>query len=307
MPNHDQITAERIKSHLQKYRMHRIKSKKEFISSYESSIRKFQEHGLAGIKTIASGEVAAHLTYSAVNDFFDKANPAGSSPNVIHKTADSSNAPPAKHNDALVLPQLTEAEKQSPIGASMGYLMGLFFSLKQQLMLQRAKEVGFSEKMPDNAPVQDVFNDGTAQNSAMKPSANIPAHAAPQSARTNIEENSMMKREMQNQMALQNKMRALKQQELDKCKNVNSFHQVVQPFPSEPQSPLLMKDDEEAKAADAANCVHQGAGETAENNDDLHGDNRDRQRGLSFGLSDEFWNTDVVDEQLFEFLMDNIT
>ena len=41
MPKNEQITSERIKSHLQKYRVHRNKSKKEFMSSYDASLSKF--------------------------------------------------------------------------------------------------------------------------------------------------------------------------------------------------------------------------------------------------------------------------
>jgi hypothetical protein len=41
-------------------------------------------------------------------------------------------------------------------------------------------------------------------------------------SRTNLEESNLMKREMQNHMAVQNKMRALKQQELNKTKTTNN-------------------------------------------------------------------------------------
>ena len=55
-----------------------------------------------------------------------------------------------------MLPQLTEAEKASPIGAAMGYLMGLFFSLKQQLIIQRSLEAA-GEKAKGNA----IFSSST--------------------------------------------------------------------------------------------------------------------------------------------------
>jgi SHAQKYF class myb-like DNA-binding protein len=345
MPKHDHITTERIKSHLQKYRMHRIKSKQEFISSYESSVRKFQQHGPNGVKKIACGEVAAHLTHCALNESSTKApslaaaipNPAPEPAASAPKEAQVFHAP-EKHSEALVLPQLTEAEKQSPMGSAMGYLMGLFFSLKQQLMIQRAKEAGPDDNMLGKSPVQDVFNsfvagsapavsvpsagaeyildpsllqqqsfEGTPHKNSMNPLSNPPVLSVP-SVRTNIQENSMMKREMQNQMALQNKMRALKQQELNKYKDVNNSQQQVneegkekQSNPPVSQSPIP---EEEAKVAEAASRVHQGAGETA-GNDGSSGDHRQRQRGISIGDSEEFWNTDVVDEQLFEFLMNN--
>jgi hypothetical protein len=347
MPKSDQITTERIKSHLQKYRMHRVKSKKEFISSYETSLRNFQARGgINGVKSISSGEVAAHITFTSLNDPNKTSTSSvcgstkGAKPAPAEAPSNSSaespkEGPAAGSNstvasDALMLPQLTEAEKQSPIGAAMGYLMGLFFSLKQQLMIQRAMEAGANDK--SKSPVQDVFNsfvagsspsaapqgpDGTdyasdpslqhqqqlapATNPMLTAPATNPIISAP-SVRTNIEENSMMKREMQNQMALQNKMRALKQQELNKYKNVEEGGKEK----GSPSDNLPFKEDEEA----AQEVRLQGAGETAAGNDVSNmGNNHHRQqrqpRGLSIGASEEFWNTDVVDEQLFEFLMNN--
>jgi SHAQKYF class myb-like DNA-binding protein len=342
MPTHEQVTTERIKSHLQKYRLHRVKSKKEFLTSFESSLQNYQTNGDDGVKTVACGEVAAQLTFTALQEFSSgkgATSAASPKPAEIPNSADETQTDTPEdimahqqqqNSESLMLPQLTEAEKASPIGAAMGYLMGLFFSLKQQLMIQRALEAGADEKDKGNAsPVQDVFNSfvagsvpsaapvGAAEYSgdpllqhqqqpfdasglgAIKP-------AAAQSVRTNIEENSMMKREMQNQMALQNKMRALKQQELNKYKNVNSqqeYKEEGNKMPSGAQSPLPTKEDEEtAKASEAAASRGQGAGETA-GTDGAVG--RQHQRGLSIGASEEFWNTDVVDEQLFEFLMNN--
>jgi SHAQKYF class myb-like DNA-binding protein len=64
MPEHDQITSERVKSHLQKYRLHRAKSKKEFMSCYEASLNNYQATGIKA-QSLGSGEVAAHLAYSS--------------------------------------------------------------------------------------------------------------------------------------------------------------------------------------------------------------------------------------------------
>eukprot|EP00980_Cylindrotheca_fusiformis_P018067 scaffold5794_cov141-Cylindrotheca_fusiformis.AAC.3 len=68
MPKNPDITTERIKSHLQKYRIHRAKSKQEFMSSYEASLVKFQKKGLAGVQSLSNGDAAAHLTYTATVD-----------------------------------------------------------------------------------------------------------------------------------------------------------------------------------------------------------------------------------------------
>jgi SHAQKYF class myb-like DNA-binding protein len=370
MPKNDQITTERIKSHLQKYRMHRAKSKKEFATSYDHALSKLQANGLNGVKSLSAGEVPAHLAYTALQEQQQGngnnnniSSPVTSSP-MLDKSAMNNNhnqspkqAPGRQPGgDALMLPQLTEAEKASPIGASMGYLMGLFFSLKQQLMVQRSMEAR-AENDKNNAPdVQAVFNSFVGsippsapalagggpdnnmilhhdnntnnlqnqvsfdQNSSVAASKTPSVLAAP-SVRTNLEENNMMKREMQNQMAFQNKMRALKQQELNKYKNVSSGEQLKEEgnnkekvedmnhvhyasSSSIPMKQQQQQDEEDSKAAEAAER-YQGAGEAggADPSSDPHV--RSRSRGMSMGGSDEFWNTDVVDEQLFEFLMNN--
>ena len=337
MPNQEQITTERIKSHLQKYRLHRVKSKKEFLSSYEASLQNFQSRGLNGVKTISNGEVAAHLSYSIANNSSTKGAklPDNTEYASAEAAAPATVAPtPQKPNESLVLPRLTETEKLSPIGSAMGHLMGLFFSLKQQLMAQRVNEARGSSGKQGNGSVQDVFSmfasggvataniassgheytiDPSSQQlegaASMKAAASGPGMSTA-SVRTNIEENSLMKREMQSQMALQNKMRALKQQELNKYKNVSRSQLYVNEEgteklapPSDSQLPLSAKEEENLKVGEVANGI-QGAGETA-GNDAALANNSQRQHSLSIDGSEEFWNSDVVDDQLFEFLMNN--
>ncbi len=302
MPKHEQITTERIKSHLQKYRMHRVKSKKEFISSYEASLRDYQKNGTDNVKSVAGAAVAAHLTHE------DMTNAPTGNPPPTQKEVREERSPPK--NETLMLPQLTESEKASPIGSSMGYLMGLFFSLKQQLMLQRAAEESKQSEQTSASALLNPMVATSASGILMVPDGTIepPSHSmdanaakpASQSVRTNIQENSIMKREMQSQMALQNKMRALKQQELNKYKNLAA--NVIAEKPSAGQTDAMLEDDDE-KVESTDHSLVQGAGEMA-GNDDGNGRN-DHLRGLSIGNSEEFWNTDVVDEQLFEFLMNN--
>mmetsp|Transcript_22440 Transcript_22440/g.47417 ORF Transcript_22440/g.47417 Transcript_22440/m.47417 type:complete len:536 (+) Transcript_22440:461-2068(+) len=392
MPKHEQITSERIKSHLQKYRLHRVKSKKEFISSYEASLRNYQQNQNTNSTLVSGGaEIAAHLTSSSLGK--SKTNSGSAAKDNSLNTSNALATVPSSDlnqkqniyqsqnnvdgNDSLMLPQLTEAEKQSPIGAAMGYLMGLFFSLKQQLMIQRSLEAA-GEKAKANA-LFSSSNAVTGQSASTNIGANNPTAAAtaaavaagvefaaetvmqqPQHAqqngvsRTNIEVNSMMKREMQNQMALQNKMRALKQQELDKYKNINKG-MVTSPAVSDAVMTTVVQDNNGsnshlavANATDAGNNSNnaqgkfaagvgtgerpaqqpqhqvvggrtapatQGAGEMA--GTDLaagvttsahgqtlqHGNNNNNL--LPMENADDFWHTDVVDEQLFEFLMDS--
>ena len=218
----------------------------------------------------------------------------------------------------------------------MGYLMGLFFSLKQQLLSQRAanREAAaavataqmnspLTHTLPDsftdgghssvataqrNMSQQDSFDPGLAQGNT------IPT-VLPTSSRTNLEESNMMKREMQNQMAFQNKMRALKQQELNKYRRTEETGDVLQDQQYHAHSVDHQPPDQQQQhtptnhavldgkqpSVQFADQVFQGAGETAGADEST---NRERSRALSIG-TDDFWNSDVVDDQLFEFLMND--
>ena len=379
MPKHEQITSERVKSHLQKYRLHRIKSKKEFMTSYDAGLKKIGQGMFHG--ALSAGEVASLLTHrdmheppAAVTDAPNAPRPAtvetdevglpnnnnngvqsngaagshknGTPATAAATTAASSSA--ANANDVLTLPRLTEAEKQSPIGASMGYLMGLFFSLKQQLTAQRAAAKAMADQAPKGeagvqqqpvaAAVFDSFVGGgpaaiattsttTTSTAPAVPStlaitgsipisttttaSSVPPVVSNPSTRSNLEENNMMKREMQSQMAFQNKMRGLKEQELNKFRTTSEdigpapshYHHVVNTTaPSLGASafsastiPNPMGAHPAPTSPTAIHVQHQGAGEMDA------GDGRNR--GLSIGNAEDFWNTDVMDEQLFEFLM----
>jgi hypothetical protein len=293
-----------------------------------------------------------------------------------------------QQQEALMLPRLTEAEKQSPIGASMGYLMGLFFSLKQQLVSQRAAQAAALAKQ--NQPVAAVFDafvsgnlpSTTATGGGEHPTVDVNGNAttaaaaataagnneakpnAVPSMRSNLEENNMMKREMRNQMAFQNKMRALKMQELKKLKTVSSdeagMHNKDQMeadgnvllanavstaaaitansklaasnanggSSSEPQqygvsvsqqdqqqhqpqpmqqlsSHQQLQEHEQQQQQQQQQQDFQGAGEAPIDGGGGIGFDGERNRSMSIGAAEDFWNTDVVDDQLFEFLMNN--
>lgn len=329
MPKNEQITSERIKSHLQKYRVHRNKSKKEFMSSYDASLSKFNAGGGADrSKPLADGEVAAHLSHSTITDADSEIDERKDDRVEVAKEPPK----PKDTSSKLILPQLSEEEKKSPLGTSLGYLMGLFFSLRQQLMAQRelntdAGNGGNAEAQPveGESQVGDIFShfavgSGVQESYAQHaPSEWQPpvardgqmyhhdptseSKAAP-STRTNFEQSMLMKQEMENQRAFQSKIRCLKQRE------VNKFVTHELPTDGEHDVKLLdddltpnpvgrTMDDKDASLEDAASRM-QGAGETAEAGD--LGE-KGRFRGLSMGASDDFWNTDVVDENLFEFLM----
>ena len=354
MPEHNQITSERVKSHLQKYRLHRAKSKKEFMSCYEASLSNYQASGIKA-KSLGSGEVAAHLAYSTMNEPEEVAPPAPIPSQVDALQDNAHEMIGTSRGGALILPKLTEEEKRSPLGASMGYMMGLFFALRQQLMANRAAaasaegadastvrhQVPFVSYPSSTEAAEQGDQDGHRQDPNIPTWPPPPGHAfdvsqqiasyqdqpnvAPvasihqtPSSRTNLEESNLMKREMQNQMAFQNKMRALKQQELNKTKSPNNGAEqqghaaddnaIGNPSAQSDDRSRIKQDDETFKD-DAGNEDNDGeyqstACEFTEAGSG-HGPGsaaRATQRGLSMGATEEFW---VNDEQLFEFLMNS--
>ena len=338
MPSHEPVTSERIKSHLQKYRLHRSKAKKEFMTCYDASMKKFQAGGLDSHKVLACGEGAAHASFATITETDEI--PITRGEQQIDQPPDPIKSMSIQEETtigALVLPKLTEEEKLSPIGTSLGYLLGLFFSIRSQLMAERAAaapHVSESEDLSSHPAVKDLYtqfvNDSMPGNTSQNDSSipwSIPTQGdtsqqgyqgeasqdpnttvygtASLSTRTNREENTLMQREMQNQRLLQNKMRALKQQELEKynkgpCGGGGQANRASVESESPENAylvpiPVNRKQPQEQESETRS----QGAGEAAE----PIGDIETKERGLSVGNVEDFWNTDVVDEQLFEFLM----
>jgi len=313
MQKHEQVTSERIKSHLQKYRLHRAKSKKEFMGSYDSTMQKFQAGTFDVDPTSMNcGEVAAHLAYSVVNEADDDA----IDPELY------------AHGGVLQLPQLTDEEKRSPVGASMGYLMGLFFSLKQQLLVLRGVNDGLgvpaivssSSSLPStlsSATTVNASNFSSLQNPSSQQlhwgSGNVAiasndhqgvfndgmttSQSASLSNPNPLEENHLMKLEMQNQMAFQNKMRKLKEQELSKYTSQASNDRSSKDAASDYNTADGASKNWERYTNDTAVAAsHEGNNEIATSG----------ERSGSIAVNDEFWNSEGVDEDLlFEFLNSN--
>jgi len=357
MPEHEHITTERIKSHLQKYRVHRQKSKQEFLTSYAATVQKLQQEGLSTVGTsLAGGEVAGHLTYATLTQpdppppvvAVDEASVAKT--HVSQGSRDTSPGQPPPQ-DTIVLPRLTEVEKQSPIGHSLGYLIGLFFSLKEQLDRQRRqKELAAAEaekkfleqQSLQHAAVFDAFaNDqhppqqqqtpGGLPSALQQPPSVAMAPPPPCSnsnnntgslnpptiqqstTRSNLEQSSMMKREMQSQMTFQNKLRALKQQELNKYnKLAHDMAQQQQQQVHMQQQQQQLHDSKPAAVSDMASMhaaelppqqQQQQQEEYQQGTGDAGTDRGASARTLSMADEDDFWNTAVVDDELFDFLM----
>jgi SHAQKYF class myb-like DNA-binding protein len=368
MPAHEQITTERIKSHLQKYRLHRQKSKKDFMSSYSATVQKLNAEGMDGVTVFAGGEVAGHLTYSTLTQPDPEVD---DSDNTQSAVVDDAVTEPQSHGvnnihavpaqavqepqpDVFVLPRLTEAEKQSPIGTSLGYLLGLFFSLKQQLDRQRQEQQEIvaaaaaaqqrqeqeqlqlqqQQRQQDQECVAVAVFDSfvSEQNSPQQTSKKVGVAAAasgaaivttvPSTTRSNLEENSIMKREMKNQMEFQNKMRALKQQELNKYNNKMSGVNVAHAANADPvrqetttntasnvdhgvQTGLQHKPQQEYQGAGETGGADTAGRERAGETGGADTAGRERNQSMSLADDDDFWNTAVVDDELFDFLMNN--
>ena len=96
----DELTSEKIKSHLQKFRKKEQKSVDEFMSTYNKM--------LAELKTLTNQSVDS----------------------VVGSGAEQGNT-------SAALPVLSEEEMNAPLGVSLAFLKGLYFSLHSELLQQR--------------------------------------------------------------------------------------------------------------------------------------------------------------------------
>ena len=196
MAENEDLTVERIKSRLQKFRLKREESKAEFLSSYDETMARYKsDEAVSGLVPTYDGvrnqaaEAAAFLTHATIAEGsgrplpfnpephitgagangvassvaalsqslpFGQNNPVKSLPlsvpsaslavGAVHVGGDGGgdatdmNEPGEVGGAPLRLPDLTEEERNAPIGQSFDHLMGLFASLKDNLLKQRAEE-----------------------------------------------------------------------------------------------------------------------------------------------------------------------
>lgn len=347
----EEITSERIKSHLQKYRINKEKSKKEYMHSYDAALAKFKACGVPADapRNLTAGAVAAYLTYAStgmvVGDF-------SSQPN---NNVSSEQNPPIKNDskdvdkrssieicrNALILPTLTEDERRSPLGSALGYVLGLLFAFRQQLLHQRrmSSDVGLAQgqkhremllttqqhnkegcKVPTTSIVGEKPYYSCGENlgnmdSALLDKSNTAAavagysmqqhqHKRSMSSANNpsLEESQKMKLEMREQIAVQNKMRALKRKEIEKYQPLDEEgddQDTAISIPTQVPSSLLMAIEPYPYPVRTTAVTEGSATNTG-------GTPQQRPRALSESLPlsyEDFWSVDMVDEQLFEFLM----
>jgi hypothetical protein len=172
--NHEAITSERVKSKLQKYRNNKEKSKQEFLDEYDKFLIKARDRGLLKGGDVAStatiramlvgtaagetnapllgGDAAAYLSLMSLREQSGATTTYSNMDEPLSSVAPPPAAPPQRnlHQEAqqflqnfdgrgVYFPKLTEAEKQSPLGVSLIYVMGLFMQMTQLINAERAK------------------------------------------------------------------------------------------------------------------------------------------------------------------------
>lgn len=119
------LTGERIKSHLQKYRKNKQRSKDDFMEDYDTFMRKAQTVGGAGTMGAgkpSGGETAAFLSHSVLREGEIKSAHEETTSSVgIAKESHDNVKNYVKHlaGTHIPFPQLTEEEKRSPLGKSL--------------------------------------------------------------------------------------------------------------------------------------------------------------------------------------------
>ena len=139
-----ELTSERVKSHLQKYRLNRVKSRNEFLESFDSQLSNLSSnYGAVGdndASQMSCGEPAAYCMHETMhgrdvdggdgNSFSAPQQPGTSS--AVNSVSDSRG-----EVSVLALPLLSADEREGPIGQSFSHLIGMFNALSEQLEMSR--------------------------------------------------------------------------------------------------------------------------------------------------------------------------
>jgi hypothetical protein len=220
--------------------------------------------------------------------------------------------PKSKPNFTILIPKLTDEEKVSPIGNSLGYLLGLFFSLRQQLLAQRPvdtispniqalpyeqKGIERFENMPATGsldPEQDYVYKKARLTYAQDPQKEVKVESSIQKRPSEYQDT--LRQHMNSQKKLQGKLRDLKEREFNSCYYAEDKIE-NQGLSQEVNSNQLGNEYNRGKTTSAVDDVKECG--------DYVNEESTRPRGLSDAMAEEFWNTEVIDDQLFEFLLDH--
>ena len=164
------LTTERVKSHLQKYRLNKPKGREDFLTEYDEWMDK--NHRLCSAdedpsvalelllqprrRRLDAGSMAAYLTFSVMHEFSNQH--CNNSKNSNHKTVNSNKGSNTHGQDPysdvsrtgnnsnleflqsfmmtesfpMTFPSLTDAEKKSSLGQALACVMGLCLALKER-------------------------------------------------------------------------------------------------------------------------------------------------------------------------------
>ena len=164
-----ELTSERVKSHLQKYRLNRVKSRKEFLESFDtqlsnlsSSYGAVEDNEASQLSCGGPAAYCMHETMHGRDDTGDDDNrfcapqqPSSSMNSISDGRGEVS---------ALTLPLLTADEREGPLGQSFSHLIGMFNALSEQLKMSRHRQqtpMQSSEPRPPQQQQADPKNELT--------------------------------------------------------------------------------------------------------------------------------------------------
>ena len=175
------VTSERVKSHLQKYRKNKKKSKEEFMREYESWMQKALAVGAAGggnavlaspvaliemmgMGNLLGGDVAALLAYSTMAEDSHRTASSGIQPDATLSMIQSGHDVARFVTGAKIpFPTLSEEERRSFLGTSIGHVVSLFYSMTQYIMSERE-----AKKKEGNEVTPEEEVDGTNSDSYLR-------------------------------------------------------------------------------------------------------------------------------------------
>lgn len=150
----EQINMDDVKPYLQRYRYHQPKSQRDFLDNFTR--RKDNLVGandakshvpLAGATAaylsyiIALKEKSGSLTVSCENTMKNESSSMNRTIQDLPTIEEINLSSLVNSRGELILPRLTDEEKRSSVGTTMGYFLGLFLSLKEQISKERETKV----------------------------------------------------------------------------------------------------------------------------------------------------------------------
>jgi len=159
------ITSERVKSHLQKYRLNRGKGKDEFMSGYDNWMTKAlslseKTESSTGSRFAANpefildmmsstlpvpGDLAAFISFSIMMETKCASDPATAkkwmSQEECEVAYEESNYLHQFNGTPITFPSLSEEEKVSTLGKGMCYVLALFVNMTEHLCKMRGEQV----------------------------------------------------------------------------------------------------------------------------------------------------------------------